>query len=277
MPGSATPTSATRRSSSPTATPISPRRSAWSWMRPAMGSASARIATRCWSTTAWSRSSISSRRPARSRSPAATRCWRSCSSRCHSGARAPSERTRNLEIPGLVLTHHRGMTNQQSVPHLLLLPRHRDAVARELVGALVLVMAGMALDPVPAHLVRLQRRVEPLPEFDVLDRLLVRGAPAIALPAVNPGRDALPHILAVGIEIDLAGLLQRLQRRDRRHQLHAVVGGVRLAALQFLFDLAEFQDRAPAARTRIARTGAVGVDDDVGQRSHATNPEVVRP
>src|SRR5437764_651268 len=83
-----------------------------------------------------------------------------------------------------------------------------------LVGALVLVMAGMALDPVPAHLVRLQRLIEALPQLDILDRLLVRGAPAVALPTVDPTRDALPHVLAVGIEIDLAGLLQRFQGRD---------------------------------------------------------------
>ena len=131
----------------------------------------------------------------------------------------------------------------------------------------------MALDPVPAHLVRLQRGVEALPQFDVLDRLLVGGAPAVLLPAVDPAGDALPDILAVGVEIDRAGLLQRFQRRDRRHQLHAVVGGVRLAALQFLLDIAEFQDRAPAAGPGIARAGAVGVNDDRGQRAHATSPD----
>jgi hypothetical protein len=42
---------------------------------PATGSASAPIATRCWWMTAWSRNSTANRRPARSRFPAATRCW----------------------------------------------------------------------------------------------------------------------------------------------------------------------------------------------------------
>src|SRR5205807_933524 len=41
------------------------------------------------------------------------------------------------------------------LPHVLLQPRHRDAFARQLVGALVLFMAGVAPDPVPAHLMRL--------------------------------------------------------------------------------------------------------------------------
>src|SRR6202012_4107273 len=90
-------------------------------------------------------------------------------------------------------------------------PRHRDAVACELIGALVLVMAGMALDPVPAYLVRLERLLATLPQFGILHRLLVGGAPAVLLPAVNPPGDALPHILAVGIEIDRAGVFQRFQ------------------------------------------------------------------
>ena len=54
--------------------------------------------------------------------------------------------------------HDEGIWDEQSF--LPLQSRHRDAVARELVGALVLVMAGMALDPVPAHLMRLQRIVQ---------------------------------------------------------------------------------------------------------------------
>ena len=35
-------------------------------------------------------------------------------------------------------------------------PRHGDAFARQLIGAFVLVVAGVALDPVPAHLVLMQ-------------------------------------------------------------------------------------------------------------------------
>ena len=112
-----------------------------------------------------------------------------------------------------------------------------------------------------------ERGVEPLPQIDVLDRLLVGGAPAVLLPAVDPAGDAAAHIFAVGVEIDRARALQGFQRRDRRHQFHAVVGGVRLAAVQFLFVVAERQDRAPAARPRIAGAGAVGVDRDALVRS----------
>src|SRR5579871_1255165 len=135
----------------------------------------------------------------------------------------------------------------------------------------------MALDPVPAHLMRLERLVEPLPQFGVLDRLLVRSTPAVFLPAENPSRDALPDILAVGIEIDDAGFFQRFQRRNRRHQFHPVVGGVNLESGELLFDVAEPQDRAPAARTGITRAGAVGMDDDMGRRTQSAVPEASTP
>jgi hypothetical protein len=61
-------------------------------------------------------------------------------------------------------------------------------------------MAGMALDPAPVHLVALDRGVEPLPQVHVLDRLLVCGLPAVALPAVNPLRDAVVDVFAVGMQ-----------------------------------------------------------------------------
>src|SRR5262249_15559732 len=124
-------------------------------------------------------------------------------------------------------------------------------------------MSGMAAQPVPPHATPPRERVEALPEIDVLDRLLVGGAPAVALPLIDPRHDAVAQILAVGVDVDEAGALERLERGDRRHQLHAVVGGVGLATLQLLDVIAEGEDRAPAAGTGIARAGAVGMDDDV--------------
>ena len=197
--------------------------------------------------------------PARSRSPAAIRCSGSC---------------RGIFLPFSPCGRRE---ERIALFQPRLQPRHRDALARQLVGALVLVVAGVALDPVPAHLMLVQRGVQPLPEVDILDRLLVGGPPAVPLPAMDPAGDALMDILAVGVEIDGARLLQGFQRRDRRHQFHAVVGGMRLAALQFFFDLAEFQDRAPAARPRIARAGAVGVNGDRRKRTHTTSPEAAMP
>jgi hypothetical protein len=61
------------------------------------------------------------------------------------------------------------------------------------------------------------------------------------------------------------------QGRDRGHQFHPVVGGVSLAALDFLRVIAEGEDCTPAARPRIARAGAVGVDHDV-RLAHSSIP-----
>ena len=58
----------------------------------------------------------------------------------------------------------------------------------------------------------------------------------------------------------VAGPLQRLQRADHGGEFHAVVGGLGLAAAEFLLAAVELQQRAPAARTGIALAGAVGVD-----------------
>src|SRR5262245_804989 len=112
------------------------------------------------------------------------------------------------------------------------------ALAGDLVGALVVVMAVMALDPVPAYVVALSRLLEPLPQLDIAHRLLIRRAPAIPLPVLDPSGDAAAQIVRVGVEIDVRRRLQRLERGDRGHQLHTVVGGVLLAALQLLAVLA---------------------------------------
>src|SRR5262249_9106705 len=146
-----------------------------------------------------------------------------------------------------------------------------ESLARQLVGALVEGVAGMAAYPMPAHAMTCQQRIEPLPKIDVPDRLSVRSAPAVALPLIDPRQNAVAQILAVGVDIDETRPLQRFERGDRRHQFHAVVGGVRLAALELLFVIAEGEDRAPAARPRIAGAGTIGVDDDV-RLAHSSIP-----
>ncbi len=96
---------------------------------------------------------------------------------------------------------------------------------------------------------------------------------------MNPARDAIAHVNRIGVQIDGAGPRQRLQRADGGHQLHAVVGGQRLAARDFLLDAVEGEDGAPAAGARIAGTGAVGPDFDApGRACHRTAPsETVIP
>src|SRR5690606_6843375 len=95
--------------------------------------------------------------------------------------------------------------------------------------------------------------VQRLPQFGTLHRLLGRRTPAIALPALDPAGYAVLDVVAVRIEIDGAGLLQRPQRRARRHQFHAVVGRGGLAARKLPGEAVEAQYGTPAARARIAR------------------------
>ena len=133
-------------------------------------------------------------------------------------------------------------------------------VAGEPVGAFVLGMAGMALHPVPLDPVRRGGVEQFLPQLGILDRLLRRRLPAVAAPAVDPLGDAVADIDAVGGEDHLAGALQRLQRADRGEQLHAVVGGHRLAAGKFLLVRAGADHGAPPAGAGIALAGAVGED-----------------
>ena len=59
--------------------------------------------------------------------------------------------------------------------------------------------------PMEAHLVPFPQGVEALPQLGVLDRLLVGGLPAVLLPAVDPGRDPVAQILAVGMESTTLG------------------------------------------------------------------------
>src|SRR5262249_56627669 len=93
--------------------------------------------------------------------------------------------------------------------------------------------------------------------------------PAAPLPARDPLRDALHHVERIGVEPDLARALERVERADYRRELHAVVGGLRLAAPELLLGPLGAQQRAPAAGAGIAAAGAVAVDldDFIGHRS----------
>lgn len=82
----------------------------------------------------------------------------------------------------------------------------RRASVGQFVGPLVARVAGMALDPAPIDIVTRRFGVQASPEIIVLDRLLRGVLPAVALPAVNPLRDAFEHVPAVGVEHDCAGL-----------------------------------------------------------------------
>ena len=88
---------------------------------------------------------------------------------------------------------------------------------RKFIGALIFGVAGVAFDPVPANFVFAEGPVQPLPELDILDRFLVSRAPVVALPGVYLGRDAVPQVGAIGVDVHDGRPLQRLKRHDGCH------------------------------------------------------------
>ena len=130
----------------------------------------------------------------------------------------------------------------------------------------------MALHPVPIDLMARGGGEQGLPEFDILDRLFIGGAPAVALPAVDPFGDAVFDIIAVGGERDVARLGECFERLDRAHQLHTVVRAGVFAAREFLFArrfaFTDADERAPAAATGIALARAIGEDVDMRLGGH---------
>ena len=103
--------------------------------------------------------------------------------------------------------------------------------ARQLIAAFVFRMPGVTFYPFPFDLMMAERRIQPLPQVDVLNRLLIGGLPAalfqLWIQLVIPAQ-----VLAVGAERHFTGLRQRFQRHDGRHHLHTVIGGAIKPALK---------------------------------------------
>src|SRR5262249_8296957 len=116
--------------------------------------------------------------------------------------------------------------------------------------------------PMPLYLMLPGELVEAAPQVLVLDRLLVSRSPCLAFPGMDPLGNALLDVLRIGVKEYPARPLERLECADYCCQLHAVVGGGRLATPQLLFTALGTQDDTPAARPGIAPAGAVGEDFD---------------
>src|SRR5690606_6560894 len=136
------------------------------------------------------------------------------------------------------------------------------ATVGQLVGALVAVMAGVPTHPFPGHLMAADLLVQLLPEVGILHRLLGSGLPAALLPVRQPLGDATHHVFGISYQAHLTWPLQLGQAADRRGQLHAVVGGLRLATPELLLHAFVDQQRAPASGAGIALAGTVGEDFD---------------
>src|SRR5579859_7576461 len=126
--------------------------------------------------------------------------------------------------------------------------RSWPACRGKLIDALIVVIASVPLDPMPAYLVARYFRVEGGPQIGVLD---FAAFEVIPLPVGQPLVDTLLQILRVGVKLDVARLLERPQRFERGCQFHAIVGRIRRAvaqfALVFFAILVKQKHRAPAA------------------------------
>src|SRR5579859_4856097 len=136
-----------------------------------------------------------------------------------------------------------------SVSRTICLLNPRYPLVGQPVGSFVLGMPRMAFHPVPLYLMASRQRIQLLPQIDIFNRLLVGGEPAAALPVVHPLGNPFHHVQRVGVELDAARPLKRLERADCGGELHAVVSRVGLAAVELLLDALRAEQRAPAAGT----------------------------
>src|SRR5579863_845946 len=162
-------------------------------------------------------------------------------------------------LPGRLRRKGRGSRSPASLPF----PKKRlHPFASEPVGPLVFRMARMAAHPDPLDAVARLRRLQLLPEIDVLYRLVVRGAPAARFPAWQPLPNSISQVSAVGVKTHDGRLLERFQRTNRRRHFHPVVGGHGFAAHQLPLMLVPAHQHAPAAGTGIPAAGPIGEDID---------------
>src|SRR5439155_9376780 len=141
-----------------------------------------------------------------------------------------------------------------------------DRLARELVRSLVQRVAAVATHLVPDDLVAPALGEQPLPEIAIGDRLLLPVLPAGLLPALPPALTKAVHdVGAVRVEVDAPLARDRGEPLDGGRELHALIRRVRLGTADDALLAGVEDDRRPAAGPRVAGTGAVGIQDDVGR------------
>ena len=136
----------------------------------------------------------------------------------------------------------------------------------------------MALDPVGVHGVVVAQPQQLLPQVRVQRWLFVALHPAPLLPAPGPALlQSVDDVLAVGVQLHLAGLLQQRQGADHRGELHPVVGGAPLPAADLLLMGPVAQDRPPAPGPRVAAAGPVGINCYSFHKSFLTDGACCHP
>ena len=127
----------------------------------------------------------------------------------------------------------------------------------------------MPLNPDELHLMLALCGKQALPQVAVLNGLLVGCFPPALFPAVNPVLvKGVDDVLRIGMDLGLAGAVERLERHDNGHELHAVVGSLGVATRKLGGEglaggVGVLEHGAVAAASRIGPSRAVGIDDDL--------------
>src|ERR1017187_3159830 len=124
------------------------------------------------------------------------------------------------------------------------------------VAPVVVLVGRVTLGPDPIGFVDPNQLVQFHPKIGTANRMVL-VPPVPALPAYHPLRDSLQTVLGVGGDFYFARFLEREEALDRRHQLHSVVGGVRIVPEEFLLDRTEAQDAGPPSGTGISQTRSI--------------------
>jgi hypothetical protein len=141
-------------------------------------------------------------------------------------------------------------------------------ILRQPVAPVVVAMVGVPFGPNPVRLVHTYQLVEFDPQVCIANRAVLLP-PVPAFPVDNPLRDPLPHILGIRGDVDFARLLEREEALNRGHQLHSVVGGVRVVPEEFLGDPGESQHARPSTRARINQVPQLLEDDGLNESQPA--------
>jgi len=137
------------------------------------------------------------------------------------------------------------------------LPLIARRLRSQLITAVVVLVVGVPPGPGPMDLVAVSGLLQVHPQILIHHRFFRRGLPAIALPAMDPGSDAVFEVLGIGNHLHLAGLFKRAQTFNGSSEFHAVIGGMGIGTEHFASMFPEAQYIRPTAWAGIAQASAI--------------------
>lgn len=142
-------------------------------------------------------------------------------------------------------------STERTAPTDSLRSQHGQAVHN-----LIARVATVPPHPGERHTASVRGGPEPKPEVRICHRSACRRAHSAPLPTLSPGRAAIDHILAVGVDPNRSSSGKRLQNSDDRRELHFVVGGSRGPALRDFHSFRSDEHCAPSTgRVLLAVSG----------------------